>query len=433
MNASSAITRVLTFKKRAALSIGVTMARYLCKRFFLVFMIGALINTSLATGIARAAPSMSLDQATDYLAGLDVSAEICRAKYPELKDAFAKAMASSLDEPTRRWAQGVRAAPTFPARLANARRQLMNEKSRVESECLEFYNVSDALKDADKNALEKASAVSLKTFKRALADLRYLERGNPWFYGFMIDLADKAPDGPKMLAALVEKAAPLRSAMRINDNLVANLAARPCTDCRGRDEVFARALTRVATFAAGLESAGLKTIPGGNTSKVASEELSELVIAWMNKNDFSQNPSEDRAELERQIGGDPKLLFANSLGRTDLRGALSGAHPDPRRLNAQGVNLLFYALDDEKYADLALKLIQSGIDATWRTKDHSVTALMLAAGNSSPEVLRLLIKMQLPLNQLSRDGSSALSYANAAGRSENAKLLLDAGADPKFK
>jgi Ankyrin repeats (3 copies) len=401
--------------------------------FFPALVLCALMGLSLGTSSARAAHGMSPEQANDYLAGLDAEDEICHAKYPELKEAFARAKASNWDEPTRLWAEGLRAAPTFAARLAAARTRLVKEKVRVEGECLDFYKLSDTLKEGDKAKLRHASNGDLKTFKSTLAELRYLEQGNSWYYGFMIELADKGPSSAKMLTALMEKVAPLRQGVKINANLVANLTPWPCQDCRGRDDVQARAMVRVATFVAVLQGVGIKTIPGGNTSKSARDELLELVFARLENVYPSKDPAEDQADLERQMSGDPKLLFANSLSRADLRAALKGTHPDPRGLNAQRVNLLFYALDDEKYADLALKLIQSGLDVTWKTKEHSVTALMLAAGNSSPEVLRSLIKMGLPLNALSSDGSSALSYANAAARPDKAKILLDAGADPKFK
>jgi ankyrin repeat protein len=57
---------------------------------------------------------------------------------------------------------------------------------------------------------------------------------------------------------------------------------------------------------------------------------------------------------------------------------------------------------------------------------------MLAAGNSTPEVITALMARQtFRIDEANPSGATALGYAVAAGRIDNVRLLLKLGADPK--
>jgi hypothetical protein len=87
------------------------------------------------------------------------------------------------------------------------------------------------------------------------------------------------------------------------------------------------------------------------------------------------------------------------------------------------------ALEKPDYARYALALIQRGANLNPKGLKPDATLLMIAAGNSTPEVLKALIdKQAIDINRLNPNGETALTYAVAAGRQENVKLLLQRGA-----
>lgn len=61
------------------------------------------------------------------------------------------------------------------------------------------------------------------------------------------------------------------------------------------------------------------------------------------------------------------------------------------------------------------------------------TALMHAAGNENPVLLRLLISHRANINTQAKDGYTALMAAAEAGELENVRILLEAGADFDLK
>ncbi len=73
-------------------------------------------------------------------------------------------------------------------------------------------------------------------------------------------------------------------------------------------------------------------------------------------------------------------------------------------------------------------VISSGISVN-TTDSDGVTALMEAAEDATPEVVRLLIKHGANVNMADEDGETALMMAAEDGRTEVVRILLEAGAD----
>lgn len=95
---------------------------------------------------------------------------------------------------------------------------------------------------------------------------------------------------------------------------------------------------------------------------------------------------------------------------------------------------LLIALDKPEYAPFAITLINRGASLTPKGIYEGVTVLMLAAGSSTPEVMKaLLTKQKFDINQRNPNGDTALGYAVAAGMADNVKLLLQYGADAGIK
>jgi hypothetical protein len=161
----------------------------------------------------------------------------------------------------------------------------------------------------------------------------------------------------------------------------------------------------------------------------------------------------DRQALSQKfdaVKSDPRMRFAQSFGPEVLHAALAGQPPSPQRLNLRGENLLYYALLDAKDAALAKQLIDDGIDTRWVSAYGERSALMLAAGNSTPDVVQAIVNKGINLNAQSASsnvnvqsaavvnaqssfGLTALMYAAGAGRIGNARVLLTAGAKRDLK
>ena len=87
-------------------------------------------------------------------------------------------------------------------------------------------------------------------------------------------------------------------------------------------------------------------------------------------------------------------------------------------------------LDKPESAPYALALISRGANLSPQGLYEGVNVLMLAAGNSTPEVMQALLARQaFDVNQRNPKGATALSYAVASGRIDNVRLLLALGAD----
>jgi len=94
---------------------------------------------------------------------------------------------------------------------------------------------------------------------------------------------------------------------------------------------------------------------------------------------------------------------------------------------------LLIALDKPESAPFALALIERGANLTPEGLYEGVTLMMLAAGGSTPEVMKVLLARQyFELNQRNPKGATALSYAVLGGRIENVQLLLQLGADTQI-
>jgi Ankyrin repeats (many copies) len=151
------------------------------------------------------------------------------------------------------------------------------------------------------------------------------------------------------------------------------------------------------------------------------------------------------------VKSDPRMRFAQSFGPDALQAALAGQPPSPQRVNLRGENLLYYALLDTKDASLAKQLIDDGIDTRWVSAYGERNALMLAAGNSTPDVVQAILarggksrtkgtgvnmnaqSAAIDVNAQSAFGLTALMYAAGAGRIGNARVLLTASANKDVK
>lgn len=95
---------------------------------------------------------------------------------------------------------------------------------------------------------------------------------------------------------------------------------------------------------------------------------------------------------------------------------------------------LLLALDKPESAPFALALIKRGANLNPKGIPAGVNVLMLAAGYSTPAVMKaLLAKQKFDVDQRNTNGATALSYAVASGRIDNVRLLLELGADPQVK
>jgi len=127
--------------------------------------------------------------------------------------------------------------------------------------------------------------------------------------------------------------------------------------------------------------------------------------------------------------------FANSIQSSIYSGDLFRleqqikAGADINAPGNEGRAPLMLALDKPEFAPCALLLIKSGANLHPKGLKPDVTILMLAAGYSSPEVLKNLVDKQVfDVNQLNPNGETALTYAAAAGRLDNVIVLLEHGA-----
>lgn len=113
----------------------------------------------------------------------------------------------------------------------------------------------------------------------------------------------------------------------------------------------------------------------------------------------------------------------------------AGMNPDSRGSTGQ----LAYMLSSTSKSDGVAFLIgyeealnQISIDNTPNRANGS-TALMAAAINDRAETVSLLIKAHAKVDLTDRVGMTALTYAAWHGQSRVVKLLLEAGADPRYE
>lgn len=100
----------------------------------------------------------------------------------------------------------------------------------------------------------------------------------------------------------------------------------------------------------------------------------------------------------------------------------------PSSETRRGVSMLAHCLRKGAISSFHF-LIREGADIYAISKDRNFSILMEATAISSLDVVKLAIDLGVPLNQVSKEGQSALILAAAAGNKEICELLINAGAD----
>ncbi len=88
---------------------------------------------------------------------------------------------------------------------------------------------------------------------------------------------------------------------------------------------------------------------------------------------------------------------------------------------------LFHALHDAD-VEAAARLLAQGANPNAPAPDH-MSPLLEAAQGESPDILRLLLEYEAPVNTRGRSGNTPLHLATAAGRTANMRVLLEFGAE----
>jgi ankyrin repeat protein len=155
------------------------------------------------------------------------------------------------------------------------------------------------------------------------------------------------------------------------------------------------------------------------------DEVVRLLLNWETKADVTVKDEEGRTALHCAAGnGSEKVV--NLLLQNE--GVLDVDEPDNCRQTA-----LFYAAR-RGYEDVVQTLLNNGADVQ-KTDDGKRTALHLAAGFTSPEVVRILLKRIGGLKRIDcldakdMNGWTALHFAARKGHKEVVRELLKAGAD----
>jgi Ankyrin repeats (3 copies) len=130
----------------------------------------------------------------------------------------------------------------------------------------------------------------------------------------------------------------------------------------------------------------------------------------------------------------PYAQFASSFGRSHGKPIYTSVTVDKQAKNPNGESLLFFFLKEERDANLALEWLNQNFSSDAISRDFEVTPLMLASGNSTPEVLRIILERnQNQIDFQTSQGATALMYAASAGRADNVRALLAAGANKNLR
>jgi uncharacterized protein len=261
-------------------------------------------------------------------------------------------------------------------------------------------------------------------FSRQLQNLKSLTRSHPEMYRLVAWAIENKRYA--MAAEIFSTGTPLRENGEAHPNLVAVLSDGPS---KSLDE-FRMVLSNVKS----------PSITGKASTDAFALQLQAAIASAKDAQRLAYEKSTEGSRLIEQNAertrNDPKLAFAASFGNEALTEALAGRHMTASQRNKSGENLLFFALTDEKFAAAALELIKDGIDAVTPNTSHRVTPLMLAAGNSTRAVVEATLALtanKANVNATSTDGSTALMWAAVAGKEDNVKALLAAGAIASIK
>jgi ankyrin repeat protein len=125
------------------------------------------------------------------------------------------------------------------------------------------------------------------------------------------------------------------------------------------------------------------------------------------------------------VKADPSLLEKPGL-RCDLLG--DGEHATEATRNEIGKSTPLHVAVNASQAKVVKALIDLGANAK-APGEHGVTMLHSAAWSANPEVIDLLVKAGVPLDAVEEEHhNTPLGWAVVAGKPDNVKALIDAGA-----
>lgn len=129
------------------------------------------------------------------------------------------------------------------------------------------------------------------------------------------------------------------------------------------------------------------------------------------------------------VGFITTLMDGLSSGNRDVVVALidAGAEINPRHFRL--LSPLTFVLMESGDTTMIKTLLDKGADVNLKDSKGS-TALMVAASESSPQILKMLIAAGADVNARTDDGTTAFSIAKEMQRDEIVRLLKQAGARP---
>ena len=130
------------------------------------------------------------------------------------------------------------------------------------------------------------------------------------------------------------------------------------------------------------------------------------------------------------VSGETPLMEAARRGNLAIVRLLlaGGANPNAQEANA-GQNALMWAIS-EHHGAVAAELVQHGADVNQRSK-NGYSAISFAAQQADPESIPVLLAAGANINDVApKSGLTPLLIASAMGRTKTAVLLLDKGANP---
>ena len=105
----------------------------------------------------------------------------------------------------------------------------------------------------------------------------------------------------------------------------------------------------------------------------------------------------------------------------------TGLEPKPKEQSAEGIKVLFYAIEKGNLV-YAQKLLSQNFDPNL-VADNGYTPLMYAAARGDPKMVELLLRNGANVNIVSDDGDTAIELALRIGSQECADILKKARAD----